>query len=99
MNIVCDRDGKSIKYIDKLGVLKKAGKNVLVTIDEITYSENVAKFSNAMSSYAGADYDIYVLMTGLTENVPLLFLGGIGIQIVLDEYINSCEPWEIVVVP
>ena len=42
---------------------------MLVTIDEITYSEDVAKFSHALSSYASEDYDIYVLMTGLKENI------------------------------
>ncbi len=52
-----------------LRVLKKAGKKVLITIDEITHNTNVARFSHAMSSYANADYDIYVLMTGLIENI------------------------------
>jgi len=52
-----------------LGALKKKGRKVLVTIDEITYSEDVAKFSHALSSYASEDYDIYVLMTGLKENI------------------------------
>ncbi len=52
-----------------LEVLKKHGKKVLVTIDEITYSTDVAKFSHALSSYAGADYDIFLLMTGLYENI------------------------------
>ncbi|MBQ9334666.1 MAG: hypothetical protein IJS12_10070 [Lachnospiraceae bacterium] len=52
-----------------LEVLKKKNRKVLVTIDEITYSDNVARFSHALSSYANADYDIYVLMTGLKENI------------------------------
>ncbi len=52
-----------------LGVLKKVGKKVLVTIDEIVYSKEVAKFSHALSSFANADYDIYVLMTGLIDNI------------------------------
>ena len=52
-----------------LKTLKKAGKKVLVTIDEVTYSKNVARFSHALSSYAGADYDVYVLMTGLADNI------------------------------
>ncbi len=52
-----------------LKVIKKAGKKVLVTIDEITYSKDVARFSHALSSYAGLDYDVYVLMTGLSDNI------------------------------
>ena len=52
-----------------LKVLKKAKKKLLVTIDEVTYSKDIARFSHALSSYAGEDYDIYLLMTGLAENI------------------------------
>lgn len=52
-----------------LTVLRTAGKKVLVTIDEVTYSKDVAKFSHALSSYAGEGFDIFVLMTGLVENI------------------------------
>ena len=52
-----------------LKVLKKSGKKLLITIDEITYSEDVARFSHALSSYAGLGLDVYVLMTGLKENI------------------------------
>ena len=31
-----------------------------------------ARFSHALSSYAGLDYDIYVLMTGLVENIKAI---------------------------
>ena len=55
-----------------LGVLKKAKKKVLVTIDEVIYGSDVARFSHALSSYAGLDYDIYVLMTGLVENIKAI---------------------------
>ena len=68
-------DAKLVAYSDDdvlemmLETLKKHGKRVLVTIDEIMYSDNVSRFSHALSSYAGEDYDIYVLMTGLKENI------------------------------
>lgn len=55
-----------------LAVLKKAKKKVLVTIDEVTYGSDVARFFHALSSYAGLDYDIYVLMTGLVENIKAI---------------------------
>ena len=55
-----------------LQVLKKAGKKLLVTIDEVTYSKNVARFFHALSSYSSAGYDIYLLMTGLIENVKAI---------------------------
>lgn len=52
-----------------LRLLKAKGKKVFVTIDEITYSKNVARFSHALSSYSSEGYDIFVLMTGLLENI------------------------------
>ena len=52
-----------------LKVLKKARKKLLVTIDEVTYSKDMALFSHALSSYASADLDIFLLMTGLLDNI------------------------------
>ncbi len=52
-----------------LQILKKHKKKLLVTIDEVTYSKDVAKFSHALSSYASQDLDVFVLMTGLKENI------------------------------
>ena len=52
-----------------LTIMKKKGKKLLITIDEVTYSKDVARFSHALSSYAGRDLDVYVLMTGLKENI------------------------------
>ena len=68
-------DAKAVAYNDDdvleimLEALKKKGLKLLVTIDEIMYSSDVARFSHALSSYAGEDYDIYVLMTGLRKNI------------------------------
>ncbi len=55
-----------------LRTLKKAGKKLLITVDEITYSKDVARFSHALSSYASEDYDVYVLMTGLSDNIAAI---------------------------
>ena len=52
-----------------LQALTKHHKKLLITIDEVTYNNDIAKFSHAMSSYATAGYDAYVLMTGLKENI------------------------------
>ncbi len=68
--LVASNEEDALKMM--LGILKKAKKKILVTIDEITYSTDVARFSHAMSSYASADYDIYVLMTGLIENIKAI---------------------------
>lgn len=52
-----------------LKILKKANKKLLVTIDEVTYCKEIASFSHSLSSYARSGYEIYVLMTGLKENI------------------------------
>lgn len=65
--LVASNEEDALKMM--LEVLKKTNKKIFITIDEITYSKNVAKFSHALSSYAGAGYDIYALMTGLSENI------------------------------
>ena len=52
-----------------LQALTKHHKKLLITIDEVTYNKDIAKFSHAMSSFASAGYDVYVLMTGLKENI------------------------------
>jgi len=55
-----------------LKVLKKMNKKVLVTIDEVTYNSEIGSFSHALSSYARAGYEIYVIMTGLKENIKAI---------------------------
>ncbi len=52
-----------------LKTLKRKKKRVLVLIDEVTHNDNIGSFSHALSSYARAGYDIFVLMTGLKENI------------------------------
>lgn len=52
-----------------LKTLKKKNKRVLVLIDEVTYNKSIGSFSHALSAYARAGYEIYVLMTGLKENI------------------------------
>jgi ABC-type ATPase involved in cell division len=55
-----------------LKVLKKKNKRVLVTIDEVTYNNEIGSFSHSLSSYARAGYEIYVIMTGLKENIKAI---------------------------
>ncbi len=69
-NLVASNEEDAVRMM--LQVLKKAQKKVLVTIDEVTYSKDVSSFSHALSSYAGADYDIYLLMTGLADNIKAI---------------------------
>ncbi len=55
-----------------LSTLKKVGKRVLVAIDEATYNKEIGSFSHALSAYARAEYEIYVIMTGLKENIKAI---------------------------
>ena len=68
--LVASTEEDAIKMM--LDVLKKEKKKVLITIDEVTYNEDISKFSHAMSSYANAGYDIFVLMTGLKKNIQAI---------------------------
>lgn len=52
-----------------LDIIKKQGKKVLVTIDEISNSENVKVFSHTFKNLVIDDFPIYLLATGLNENV------------------------------
>lgn len=49
--------------------VKRKGKRVLVTVDEVTNNENVRKFAAAFQIFVRAELPIFLLMTGLYENV------------------------------
>ncbi|MBO4913206.1 MAG: ATP-binding protein [Butyrivibrio sp.] len=56
--------------IDKmLEHVKKSGKKLLITIDEVTKSDNIRVFSAAFQILLRKEYPIYLLMTGLYENI------------------------------
>ena len=49
--------------------LKKHGKKVLVCIDEVTVTEYMKVFSSAFQIFIRQDLPIFLLMTGLFENI------------------------------
>ena len=56
-------------------LLKKANENnkkILITIDEVTSSNEIKKFANFYQSMIGKNYDIFLLMTGLKNNINAL---------------------------
>ena len=56
--------------IDKmLEHVKKAGKKLLITIDEVTKSENIRVFAAAFQIFLRKEYPVYLVMTGLYENI------------------------------
>ena len=56
-------------------LLKKANDNnkkVLITIDEVTSSNEIKKFANFYQSMIGKNYNLFLLMTGLKNNINSL---------------------------
>lgn len=49
--------------------IRKAGKRLLITVDEAVNSENIKIFSSAFQIFLREDDPIYLLMTGLYENI------------------------------
>ena len=55
-----------------LASLRKHGKRVLVTVDEVTSSENMRVFAGAFQILVRQELPVFLLMTGLYENVNKL---------------------------
>lgn len=49
--------------------IKKKEKRVLITIDEVTNSNNMRSFASQFQIFLREDYPIYLIMTGLYENI------------------------------
>ncbi len=49
--------------------LSKAGKRLLITIDEVTNNEHIQTFCHTYQMLVRKDYEVYLLMTGLFENI------------------------------
>lgn len=52
--------------------LKKAGKRVLVTIDEVTKTPQLRVFASSFQIMVGQELPVFLLMTGLYDNIRLL---------------------------
>ena len=52
--------------------LKKHGKRVLVTIDEISNTETLKVFASSFQIYLGQELPVFLLMTGIYENIEEL---------------------------
>ena len=52
-----------------LDVLTKRGKRVLITIDEVTSTQRMREFAAQFQIYLRKNYNVFLLMTGLYENV------------------------------
>lgn len=55
-----------------LEIIKKHGKKVLITIDEVTNTKSMRIFASAFQIYLRQELPIFLIMTGLYENIDLL---------------------------
>lgn len=84
-----------------LSSLQKAGKKVLVAIDEVTSNEQMHKFASAFQIMIRQNAPLYLLMTGLYENIdelqneknltflhraPKLYLKGLNLGVISRKY-------------
>lgn len=92
----------SAVVLDKmLAQLTKGKKRVLVTVDEVVSNKNVREFVSQVQIYLRKNYNIFLLMTGLYENVydlqnastmtflyraPKLELGPLNLLLVAEKY-------------
>ena len=49
--------------------IKKKNKKVLITIDEVLNNKNMRTFASQFQIFVREDYPIYLIMTGLSENI------------------------------
>ena len=66
---ITDTETAITKILDKL---KRNGKRLLVTIDEITNSESMRVFASSFQIFIRQDLPIFLLGTGLYENIEEL---------------------------
>lgn len=52
-----------------LEYITKAGKRVLITVDEVTNNANLKVFAAAFQIYLRRNFQVYLIMTGLYENL------------------------------
>lgn len=52
-----------------LDQIKESGKRLLITVDEVVKSEYIKIFASSFQIFLRQDYPIYLLMTGLYENL------------------------------
>lgn len=64
------REKDNISVIeDLLSYIKKKNKKLLITIDEVIHDDNMRVFASQFQIFLREDYPIYVIMTGLYENI------------------------------
>ncbi len=65
------RDGVSLAE-SLMSKLMKKGKKVLITIDEVENNQEMKRFASQFQIWIRKDFPIYLLMTGLYENIDAI---------------------------
>ncbi len=58
-----------VQLLKMLHIVKKLGKKVLITIDEVVKNDSMIAFSSSFQTFLREDYPVFLLMTGLFENI------------------------------
>jgi len=58
-----------VQLLKMLKVVKKLKKKVLITIDEVIKNKQMIEFASAYQTFVREDYPVFLLMTGLFENI------------------------------
>lgn len=64
-----DLESALMKILDKI---KKDGKKLLITIDEVSKNDPMVSFAKTFNLLSRKEYPVYLLMTGLVENITSL---------------------------
>lgn len=95
-----DRDSVS-RCEEILNMLKKRKKKLLITIDEVCNNQSMKQFASQFQIWIRKDYQIFLLMTGLYENInaiqndpqltfllrsPKINLGPLGLSQIARQY-------------
>lgn len=59
-----------------LKIVKKMKKRILITIDEVENSQSIREFVSSFQIFMREEYPVYLLMTGLYENINALQNSG-----------------------
>ena len=58
-----------VQLLKMLKIVKKMGKKVLITIDEVVKNQQMIEFASSFQTFVREDYPVFLLMTGLFENI------------------------------
>ena len=58
-----------VQLLKMLQIVKKLNKKVLITIDEVVKNTSMIEFASSFQTFIREDYPVFLLMTGLFENI------------------------------